>query len=114
LVDNLIDKNKFIPTITGGIDTRALIALWRDEYKGDTFFIKEVKNDGKNHVELGQQDLKCAVGVGEKLGLTEHVDDRGGKKTLSGMFTDNINYSLAATYLNNPDFIYKFIQHSTR
>ena len=113
LIQNYINYDNFMPTITGGIDTRALSSLWKDIYKGDTFFIKEVKNDGKNLIELGQEDLECATLVGEALGLTNHTNNRQGRKTLSGMYTDNIN-SLANIYLNEPDFVYKFIQHSTR
>jgi len=109
LAKECIDNNDFIPTITGGMDTRSLSALWRDNYKDNLFFVKEVKNDGKDNIELCLADYECAINVANRLGITEHTNYRGNKKTISGMYSIN---SFANKLLNDPDYICKFIQHS--
>lgn len=112
IVNTLIDQHKFIPTITGGLDTRILTCLWRDRVDElDGFYLRDVKQDGKNNVELGHSDLKCATQVANYLGLTNHFNKippyiRG----ISGMFTEG-SRELYSMKVNDDRFVYKFIQH---
>ena len=112
IVNRLIDNNQFIPTLTAGVDTRALSALWRDR-KLDTYFSKVVKDDGKNQVELGEADYETAKAVAERIGLKNHVDTPSGFRTLSGMYTESVR-NLYGLEVNDLRFIYKFIQHQIR
>lgn len=113
VISDLFKKGKFIPTITGGLDTRVLTALWKDnlnDYKLDCFYLKNIKNDGKNNVELSKADLECAMKVASRFNLFKNIEHLKDKVTLSGIYTDNI-CSLYKVYFNDSDFIYKFIQH---
>lgn len=112
IINKLIDEHKFIPTVTGGLDTRILTCLWRDRANElDGFYLRDVKQDGKNNVELGHSDLKCATQVANYLGLTNHFNKippyiRG----ISGMFTEG-SRELYSMKVNDDRFVYKFIQH---
>ena len=111
-VQSLINENKFIPTLTGGVDTRCLSALWKD--KGiDTFYTREVKQDGKNNVDLGLADYKCALEVANRLNIFKHINDKSGYVTMSGMYTEATR-GMYKMDVNDERFIYKFIQHQVR
>lgn len=111
-IKNLVDKKLFIPTITAGLDTRGLSGLWKD-YVNDLpgYFLKAIKNDNKNHVEQGQAEIKIADQVAKVLNLPanrfEVIDDE--ICTLTGILNEN---SIAYQNPNDPDYVYKFIQHS--
>ena len=68
IAKRLIKENKFIPTLTGGLDTRILTWFWRDLYHGDKYYLRAVKNDGKNNVAKGQVEIEFATQVLNKLG----------------------------------------------
>ena len=108
-IEKLLEEDRFIPTITGGLDTRCLSALYRDK-NIDTFYLNDIKQDGKNRVDLGKKDLECALTVANHLGITKHTEDLNGKLTLSGMFTEGIR-GMYNMDVNDERFIYKFIQH---
>ncbi len=111
-VNLLLDSNEFIPTITGGLDTRCLSSLYKDRIKDiECYYTRDVKLDGKNEVELGLADLECSLKVSKTLGINERINVLPkDKKTLSGMFSEATRgmYNLN---INEPIFIYKFIQH---
>lgn len=111
----LITDNAFVPTITGGLDTRCLSSLWR--YENDlprSFYVREVKNDGKNHVELGQADYECALLVTERLHIKSHQPYIFPNQiSISGMYTEAAR-GMYGMSINNPDFVYKFIQHQIK
>jgi len=115
LVTNLINKNKFIPTITAGLDTRALTAFYRDRIKDiNYYYLTAIKGDGKNNVNKGLKEVEIADKVAKKIGLLgERVEFLNIKDkeyiTLSGQFNENIN---SYDNPNDPDWIYKFLQHA--
>ena len=111
-VDKLISENKFIPTLTGGVDTRCLTALWRNS-NVSTFYTKEIKPDGKGNANLGYADLSCALKVAERIGVNNHTNNNDGYITLSGMFTEATR-GMYKMDINDDRFIYKFIQHQRR
>lgn len=116
IIENLLKLGQFIPTITGGVDTRCLTALYRDkikEYNINTFYIKEIKNDGKNREGLSQADLDSAIKVANYLGIKNHTEDKSKKFTVSGMYTE-ANRGMYNMNINDVRFIYKFIQHQIR
>ena len=110
-VNKLIDDKLFIPSITGGLDTRFLTGLFRGrEQDIDKYYLKSVKPDGKSNVEKGKMEVKIAEMVISKLGIKgERVEKLDGCYTLSGMFNENCNEYKNP---NDPEYIYKIIQHS--
>jgi len=112
-VELLTQQNNFIPTITGGLDTRCLTVLWKNIYKGNDFYIREVKQDNNNRVDLGWADLQVALKVAKKFNLTKHTSDRQCRITLSGMYTESTR-GMYNMDVNDDRFIYKFIQHQIR
>lgn len=108
------DSGRLIPTITGGLDSRALIGLYREKVdKIDKYFLTAIKQDGKNNVEQGQLELKIAEQVARKIGIgTNRVEflDNGDSEyiTITGMFNEN---ALECKDPNDPEYIYKIIQH---
>ena len=70
IVNKYIDEKLFLPTITGGVDTRGLIWFYRNRISElDGYFLTSVKQDGRNHVEQGQLEMKLAEQVVKKIGL---------------------------------------------
>lgn len=122
IVDRLIDDGKFIPTITGGVDSRGFIGFYKDRINdlpyGHSIYLKSVKNDGKNNVELGIADMNIANEVAKRIGMydvtfTENKLDEN-HITLSGMYIENsqkrIHVDNKEFLVNDPDYIYKYIQ----
>ena len=113
IIDNAINDGKFIPTITGGLDSRAFIGLYKDRIKKlPGYFCSSVKQDGKNNVEQGKLELELAGNVVEYIGLkNKRIEDINSTDyvTLSGFFNENAN-----SYINpnDSDYIYKVIQHA--
>ena len=111
IVRDELKRDNFIPTITGGLDTRYLSYFWFNHYAKNEFYCREMKNDGKNHVELGKADLDCAIMVAKKLNLDNNLNRiPSGKITLSGMYTE-ANRGMYGMPINDVRFVYKFIQH---
>ena len=113
-VNKLISENKFIPTITGGIDTRTLTFLYKpniQENNINTFYIKAVKNDGKNRLILGEADLNCALQVAEAIGINNYSEIiPSGYVTVSGKFSES-NRGMFGLEPNDQFFVFKIIQH---
>ena len=114
IISNLIKDKIFIPTITGGLDTRGFIGLYRDKISElDGYFLTEVKQDGKNNIEQGKLELELANQVVKKIGLKEWrlnqlEDSNIPYITMTGMFNENAD---AYDNPNDPEYIYKLIQH---
>lgn len=115
IVNKYIDEKLFLPTITGGVDTRGLIWFYRNRISElDGYFLTSVKQDGRNHVEQGQLEMKLAEQVVKKIGLKNNrinklEDCDKPYVTLSGFFNEN------ADLYDNPadiDYIYKVVQHA--
>ena len=101
-----IDKNNFIPTLTGGLDTRTLTWFWRDWYQGDEYFLKAVKPDGKNDINKGKKEIIFSQQVLNRIGLKlTRKELRGEKNSLLGTFTEGGKIFP----LNDLDFIYDYI-----
>lgn len=113
IINNAIDDKKFIPTITGGLDTRAFIGLYRDRIKElPGYFCSSVKQDGKNNIEQGKLELELAENVVKYIGLkNKRIDDINTTDyvTLSGFFNENAN---SYSNPNDPEYIYKIVQHA--
>lgn len=110
-INELIDEKLFIPSITGGLDTRFLTGLFRGREKDiDRYYLKSVKPDGKSNVEKGKIEVIIAETVVSKLGIKgERVEKLDDCYTVSGMFNENCN---EYDNPNDPQYIYKIIQHS--
>lgn len=89
LVDSLCKKGKFIPTLTGGVDTRVLTYFWRNQKNFDSYYLKAIKNDGKNDVEKGQQEIEISKKILDRFGFDlKRTENKFGKDTLTGKWTD--------------------------
>lgn len=129
----LLDEGKFIPTITGGCDTRTLIGLYRDlikKYNINTFFSLNSKNEKQTQAEYGRRmntvEKEIGMKVAKTVGLDFYVTAKPkGVITLAGKFAagENVLFTSPNSYNlelhpdinnNNPDFIYKYVQHSKR
>lgn len=109
-IESHIDK--FIPTISGGVDTRVLSSLYRnltDKIPG--FYLRDYKLDGKNNVDLGKLDLECAYKVADRLGIKNRFSVLPeGYLTMAGVFTENVR-CMYGQELNEPKFFYECIKH---
>lgn len=96
-------QNKFIPTLTGGCDTRILTYFWR-RHNIKQFRLRSVKQDGKNNVEKGRIEIDIAAKVIKKMGLSlERLEEPPkGFITMSGVYTDSTQYQ---KLLNNKNFV---------
>lgn len=114
IVNDFIDRGLFLPTITGGLDTRAFVNFYRDRVSElDGYFLTETKQDGKNNYEQGLLEMKLANQVANKIGLKPNrinklEDCEKPYITITGMFNENANEYKNP---NDPDYIYKVIQH---
>lgn len=113
-IDYLIDKKLFLPTLTGGLDTRYFTGLYRNRVNElDGYFCTSVKQDGKNNYEQGQLEIKLADEVAYKINLKqERFEDLDTENkhycTITGMFNENADSYKNA---NDPEYIYKLVQH---
>lgn len=112
IVNQLIDEKRFIPTISGGLDTRILSSIYRDRTSEiDSYYLRDVKLDGKNNIELGKADLEVAKKVAQRLGIQNRVTEiPENMLSLSGMYSE-MGRGFYRMNVNDPEFIYKFIQH---
>lgn len=110
-LNELIDSKQFIPSITGGLDTRYLTGLFKGREKDiEYYYLKEVKPDGKSDIEKGNLEVSIAEQVIRKLGIkATRVEKLDGHYTMSGMFNENAN---SYEEPNDPEYITKIIQHS--
>ncbi len=115
LIDKLIDEKLFLPTITGGLDTRGFIYFYKNRVKElDGYFLTSVKQDGKNNVEQGLLEMKLAEQVVNKIGLKNNRFEKlEGNDipyvTLSGFMNEN---SELYEKKNDIDYVYKIVQHA--
>ena len=68
IVSDLCRQKKFIPTLTGGCDTRILSYFWR-KFNLENYRLRAVKKDGKNNIEKGKIEISIAEKVIKKLGM---------------------------------------------
>lgn len=68
IVSDLCRQKKFIPTLTGGCDTRILTYFWRN-FNLENYRLRAVKKDGKNNVEKGKTEISIAEKVIKKFGM---------------------------------------------
>gem|GEM_PF-4858723 len=106
IVKREIDKNNFIPTLTGGLDTRTLTWFWRDWYKGDEYYLIAVKPDRHVDVNRGKIEVEISNQVLTYLQKSLRRMEKLNKKTLSGIFTES---SCEKNKLNKIDFIYDYV-----
>lgn len=113
IINKVIDDGKFIPTITGGLDTRAFIGLYKDrigEIPG--YFISPVKRDGKENIMQGEFEYQISQLVAKIYNINTHVFSENEMKdyfTLSGFFNDNAN---SYENPNDIEYIKKIIEHA--
>lgn len=113
-VGKLIDRGEFIPSLTGGLDTRYLLGLCRE--KKDLlpgYYLKSIKPDGKGNKAKGLLEVKLASETARAFGMSQKRFESltvEGKDyyTMTGMFNENAN-----TYRNpnDPEYITKILQH---
>lgn len=113
VIRGLIAENRFLPTLTGGLDTRTLSGLYRGyESELPGYFLMDVKWDGKNNTQLGELELKLAANVAKIIGLPENrlttLYEDNNFVTITGMFNENAD---SYENPNDPDYVYKIIQH---
>lgn len=103
IVSDYCRRNSFIPTLTGGCDTRILTYFWRNfnlvEYR-----LRAVKKDGKNNIEKGKTEIEIAEKVIDKLGLkmTRYEDPPEGKVSMCGTYTESTQKQIL---LNDRNFV---------
>lgn len=113
-INQLTDDAIFVPSITGGLDTRYLLGLCREKVNElPGYYIKTIKPDGKKDIKKGEAEAQIAAIVAKKFGIKDTIisDLRSDGRvfyTMTGMFNENAN-----TYdnPNDPQYIYKVIQH---
>lgn len=105
-------QSRFIPTLTGGLDTRYLTSFYSNlSLKQPYYLLKSIKPDGKNQKQKGEKEIEIAEKIWEQFGyqLQRIEEITYPYVTLSGMFNENTRMYQDA---NNPDYIFKYIQHS--
>lgn len=91
IIDNIVADGAFRPTLTGGLDSRTLIGLYRDHLSEiDSYYLLGVKNDGLNKVHKGQEEMEIAKEVIHHLGQNwTRVEDLNDKVTISSHLNEN-------------------------
>lgn len=114
ILDEMIKDGVFRPTLTGGLDSRTLIGLYRDHiHELDSYYLLDVKNDGLNSVRKGQDEIQLAQRVVEYLGCNwKKVDNLTDRVTLTSHLNEN-QCQLKASIVNNyKDFwVDKVVRH---
>lgn len=102
-VSDLCRKGEFIPTLTGGCDTRILTHFWRT-HNLKCYRLRAVKKDGKNNVEKGLKEIEISQKVIARLGmeLERKEEPPDGMCSMSGAYTEATQYP---ELLNNRNFI---------
>lgn len=90
IVSDLCKQDKFIPTLTGGCDTRILTYFWR-KHNIKNYRLRAVKQDGKNNIKKGEIEIDIAQKILKKLGMNcERLEELPqGASTMSGRYTEN-------------------------
>lgn len=103
IVSDYCRRNVFIPTLTGGCDTRILTYFWRN-FNLSEYRLRAVKKDGKNNVEKGRIEIEIAEKVIDKLGLkmTRCEEPPEGKVSMSGTYTESTQKQIL---LNDRNFV---------
>ena len=118
IIKKINNDGEFIPTVTGGLDTRMFSCLYRDlSITSKKWYVRPVKQDGKNMVDKGLKEIEIANIIIDKIGLSycKHIEELNSKNShnhylsLSGMFIENTRFLKEP---NNPDWIYKYVQHA--
>lgn len=113
IINKVIDDHLFVPTITGGLDTRAFIGLYKDridELQG--YFISPIKRDGKDNVLQGEFEVMISNLVAKNYNINTRIfteDEMKDFYTLSGFFNDNAN---SYENPNDIEYIKKIIEHA--
>lgn len=94
IIGNMVDDDVFRPTLTGGLDSRTLIGLYRDYLPQiKDYYLLGVKKDGHNHVEKGEAEIELSHEVFNYLGYDpERVETLDGKVTVSSHLNENQSY----------------------
>ncbi len=103
IISDLCRRNVFIPTLTGGCDTRILSHFWR-KHNLKYYRLRSVKKDGKNNIEKGKIEIDIAEKVLKKLGkgLTRLEEPPEDYISICGTYTESTQYT---ELLNNKRFI---------
>lgn len=103
LVSDLCKQNKFIPTLTGGCDTRILTYFWR-KFDIKNYRLRAVKKDGKNNVQKGQLEIDISKQVLSRLGKNaERLEEPPeGMISMCGTYTESTQYD---ELLNDKHFV---------
>lgn len=103
MVADLCRRNAFIPTLTGGCDTRILTHFWR-RHSLKYYRLRAVKKDGKNNVEKGLQEMAIAEKVLAAMGkdMERLEEPPGGMESMCGTWTESTQH---AELLNDRRFI---------
>lgn len=113
IINKVIDDKLFVPTITGGLDTRAFIGLYKDRVKElNGYFISPVKRDGKNNIAQGEFEVEISRLVAKNYNIRCKIfteDEMKEYFTLSGFFNDNAN---SYENPNDIEYIKKIIEHA--
>lgn len=91
ILDEMIKDGVFRPTLTGGLDSRTLIGLYRDHiHEIDSFYLLDVKNDGLNSVNKGYEEVGIAKQVVKYLNCNwQKVETLEGRITLTSHLNEN-------------------------
>lgn len=89
LTSDLCKLGTFIPTITGGCDTRVLTYFWR-KHNLDKYHLHAVKKSGNDTVENGKIEIGISQKVLNRLGMNcERLEEIPfGEITLNGVYTE--------------------------
>lgn len=89
IISDFCKQNKFIPTLTGGCDTRILTYFWR-KFNLKNYRLRAVKKDGKNNIEKGKIEISIAEKVIKKLGMNlERLEEPlPGTFSMCGTYTE--------------------------
>ena len=103
IVSDLCRQNKFIPTLTGGCDTRILTYFWRG-FPLKNYRLRAVKKDGKNNIWKGQVEIDIATKVLKRIGYDINRLEEPSENTVSmcGSYTESTQYD---ELLNDKKFI---------
>lgn len=93
LVADYCRQNKFIPTLTGGCDTRILTYFWR-KHNLKQYRLRAIKQDGKENVEKGKKEIEISKEVLNKMGLNlERIEEApAGITTINGAYTEQTQH----------------------
>lgn len=103
IVSDLCRQKKFIPTLTGGCDTRILTHFWR-KFNLENYRLRAVKKDGKNNIEKGKIEISIAEKVIKRLGMNlERLEEPPvGTFSMCGTYTEATQKQIL---LNDRQFI---------